>query len=72
MMVDYHGYIKVHLKREAALLEEMCEQMLTTTGSPGISVQRSWKGLICTTEFRFSPEVPFGTIAFLLDVSFDA
>lgn len=70
-VTDYPGMIHPHvaklIKREQEVLEEMCERMLTTPGSPGISVQRTWKGLTCTTEVRLDPEVPFGTIGYYPD-----
>lgn len=75
--MDYRSelqkYVTMHSEREAALIEEMCERMLTTPDSPGISVQRIWHGFsweepTCTTEVWLNREIPFGTIAYLPDV----
>lgn len=49
-------------QQEQDQLERLCEIMLTTPHSPGISVQRTWDGLACTTVTRLDPEVPFGEI----------
>lgn len=58
------------LMKERAALDELCEIMLTTPGSPGISVQRTYKHneFVCQTVSKLDPAVPFGEIRYLPDV----
>lgn len=59
------------MQREADALEHMCEVALTTPGSPGISVQRTFKCRgehTVTTVTKLDPDVPFGEIHYLQDI----
>lgn len=59
------------VRQEQEQLEHLCEIMLTTPGSPGISVQRIWsingETMSCATEMRLNPDVPFGEIYYIAD-----
>lgn len=73
MSDDFENYlndvIRKDLKQRSEALEEMCERMLTTPDSPGISVQTTWgPGYGCATITRLNPDVPFGEIHYLPDL----
>lgn len=63
--------IETLAKRERDALEAMCERMLTTPGSPGISVQRTFnfrENYVCDVITKLDPAVPFGEIHYLPDI----
>jgi hypothetical protein len=58
------------LRKEREALEHLCEIMLITPDSPGISVQRTYRynEFSCQTFTKIDPAVPFGEIHYLPDV----
>lgn len=67
-MDDVLGVLESAMRRaaqnEVDAIERMCEVMLTTPNSPGISVHCEMKDLSYSTTVRLDPDVPFGEIRY--------